>query len=215
MKTDKPLNLPDSSAKQIVAHWTGGSYVPSSLDRNHYHFLVDGEAVVHPGEFLVSANDFLVTGEYAAHVRYWNTKTIGLAVCCMAGAKEKPFDPGRYPIKRIQWDTLAELAATLCVRYGIPITEKTVLMHSEVEPTIGIPQRGKWDINVMPGGHAPMDPQDAGAQLRNDVRTAYAKLTSPPATESREVTAADILAMRDELIRKIEDSCEEMLEKLK
>ena len=24
MKTDKPLNLPTSSAKQIVCHWTGG-----------------------------------------------------------------------------------------------------------------------------------------------------------------------------------------------
>ena len=195
MKIDKPMNLPLSEAKQIVCHWTAGSYTPSSIDRHYYHFLIDGDGVVH-------------------HVRNWNAKTIGLAVCCMAGAKEHPFDPGKYPIKRLQWDTLAELAAVLCKHYGIPITEQTVLMHSEVEENIGI-ERGKWDINVWPednsGRFLLFAPQDAGATFRTDVRTAYAKLTAPPATESREVTAADIIALRDELVRKICDSCDALL----
>jgi hypothetical protein len=137
----------------------------------------------------------------------------------MAGAKERPFDPGPYPIKWSQWHALAELAATLCLHYGIPITQTTVLMHSEVEPNIGIPQSGKWDINVVPmndkGDVQLVAPQEAGGHFRTLARDYYAKLAAPPATEAREVTAADILAMRDELIRKIEDSCEEMLEKLK
>jgi N-acetyl-anhydromuramyl-L-alanine amidase AmpD len=219
MKTDKPLNLPASSAKQTVCHWTGGSYTPSSLDKHHYHFLIDGDGMVHHGEYPVDANDSTADGEYAAHVRSWNAQTIGLAVCCMAGAKESPFDPGRYPIKRIQWDTLAELAAVLCKHYGIPITEKTVLMHSEVEPNIGIQQAGKWDINVVPTDTKPwvklLSPQEAGALFRVDVRTAYAKLTSPPATESREVTEADIIALRDELAAHVFDAFEPLLNKLK
>ena len=129
---------------------------------------------MHHGEYPIDANDSTADGEYAAHVRGWNTNTIGLAVCCMAGAKERPFDPGRYPIKRIQWDTLAELAAVLCKHYGIPITEKTVLMHSEVEQNIGIPQRGKWDINVVPdddsGDVKLVTPARGGRTVPDDVR---------------------------------------------
>ena len=219
MKTDKPLNPPNSSAQQIVCHWTGGSYIPSALDRHHYHFLVDGEGMVRRGEFTIDANARCVPGEYAAHVRGWNPHTIGLAVCCMHEAQEKPFDPGKYPIRRSQWDTLVELAATLCLHYGIPITERTVLMHSEVEPTIGIPQRGKWDINVVPmndkGRVMVLPPHEAGDAFRANVQAAYAKLTAPPATESRGVTAADIIALRDELTAQFFNAFEPLLNKLK
>jgi hypothetical protein len=42
------------------------------------------------------------------------------------------------------------LVADLCRTYGIPVTRETVLTHAEVEPTLGVKQRGKWDLTRLP-----------------------------------------------------------------
>jgi hypothetical protein len=215
MKIDRPsLYLPPSTAKQIVAHWTGGSYTPSSLDKHHYHFLIDGDGTVTHGEFLIDANDYPVPGEYAAHVRNWNSNTIGLAVCCMYGAKEEPFDPGPYPIKRLQWEALAELTAVLCKRYSIPIGPKTTLLHSEVEQNIGIPQRGKWDINVVPTpgySFALWTPEQAGGQYRRLVSTNLAAQSGPGSEPEPCLSRADVEKLRAD----INTVLNELLEKFK
>ena len=68
----------------------------------------------------------------------------------MLGAREAPFDAGSQRINEAQIEALAQLVANLCRRYGIPVTRATVLTHAEVQPTLGVRQRGKWDITWLP-----------------------------------------------------------------
>lgn len=136
--------------KRIIIHWTGGSNSVSDIDRKHYHFIVDGNGEVHNGDLKPEANNDCTDGNYAAHTRRCNTGSIGVALAGMHGAKEVPFDAGNYPINYLQLETMADLCADLCETYGIKVTPKTVLTHAEVEPTLGIKQRGKWDICWLP-----------------------------------------------------------------
>ena len=51
---------------------------------------------------------------------------------------------------RMQYDVMAIVAADLCERYKIPVTEQTVLGHGKVQQILGVPQNGKWDPMVLP-----------------------------------------------------------------
>lgn len=55
-----------------------------------------------------------------------------------------------YPITEIQFNSMCRKIGELCLKYGIEVGPKTVLSHAEVERTLGIKQRGKWDIAVLP-----------------------------------------------------------------
>jgi N-acetyl-anhydromuramyl-L-alanine amidase AmpD len=132
--------------KGIIAHWTGGSYTPNEIDREHYHFLIDGDAVVSNGDHTPDDNHNVDDGDYAAHTRGCNTDFIGVSIAAMAGANENPFKPGKYPIKENQFKRLISFTAELCDKYNIPVTDKTVLSHAEVEKNLGIAQKQKWDI---------------------------------------------------------------------
>lgn len=165
--------MPDAPMKRIVTHWTAGSHTPSETDKEHYHFLIDGAGKLHLGEHPITANvPPLREGEYAAHTRATNSYAIGVSLCCMAGAVERPFDAGRYPMTETQWTALLELLAVLCKRYGIPVTPKTVLSHAEVQGNLGIWQRGKWDYTILPfkpsvkGVRAVGDLMRAGVEAR-------------------------------------------------
>jgi hypothetical protein len=167
--------------KRIIIHWTAGGYIPSKNDLAHYHFVVDGNGVVINGALPVEANKAPIRGEYAAHTLNCNTDSIGVAIAAMAGAQERPFNAGRAPIKEVQIDALAKLVAGLCKQYGIPVTRETVLSHAEVQPTLKIRQRGKWDISWLPSLAAPIDPVAAGDMLRSRVSSAMAPKKAPPA----------------------------------
>lgn len=147
-------------------HWTAGGGYPSDLDRQHYHYLIDRDGQVHHGRWPVEANIALKSGAYAAHTLNANTGAIGIGVCGMAGASERPFSPGRAPMTELQIDALVELTAQLCRDHGIQVARRTVLSHAEVQPTLGIKQRGKWDISWLPGMAAPSDPVRVGDGLR-------------------------------------------------
>lgn len=141
--------LPKADMKRIILHWTGGSYTVNALDRLHYHFIIDGDAKVHRGVHSVKANE-RIRGPYAAHVRGINTGSIGIAMAAMAGAKELPFDAGKFPLKGKQFDRAIDLMAQLCETYGIHVGPKTVLTHAEVQQNLGIPQAQKWDVTRLP-----------------------------------------------------------------
>lgn len=151
---------------KIVLHWTAGGHTPSNLDKEHYHFIVAGDGTVVPGKWPVEANRKPVKGKYAAHTLNCNTGSIGVAVAAMAGAQERPFDAGRAPITPAQLKALAALCRDLATKYRIPVTRETILSHAEVQPTLGIRQRGKWDIAWLPGMKAPGDPVAVGDKLR-------------------------------------------------
>lgn len=97
----------------------------------------------------ISANGIGGTGARASHTLNCNTGSIGVSLCCMAGAVESPFKAGKAPMTREQWDKLAHVVADLCRRYDIPVTRKTVLSHAEVQGTLGIKQRGKGDFTRL------------------------------------------------------------------
>lgn len=171
---------------RIVMHWSAGSHAPSALDLSHYHFMVDGLGKVHPGKFAPEANRAPVKGRYAAHTLNCNTGSIGISLAAMAGAQERPFTAGNHPITERQLAAFVALAASLARQYGIPVTRQTILSHAEVQPTLGIAQRGKWDIAWIPGMAAPGDPVKVGDVLRERITAAMGQ----PRPRDTPVTAA-------------------------
>lgn len=153
--------------QRIILHWTAGRHTPGSLEREHYHFIVAGDGSVVAGTLPPESNARIVSGRpYAAHTRGANTGSIGVAVAAMVGAVERPFKTGNHPITPAQVQALVRLVADLCRRYKIPVTRQTVLSHAEVQPTLGIAQRGKWDISWIPPMAAPGNPVEVGDRLR-------------------------------------------------
>lgn len=153
----------------IVFHWTAGGPKASAIDRLHYHYMVQGDGTVIPGDHPPEDNLNTRDGDYAAHTLNANTGRIGVALCGMMGAVERPFKAGAAPINWTQINALCGLLADLCRRYDIPVTRQTVLSHAEVQPTLGIPQRGKWDVAWLPGMTAVQDPVAIGDRIRADV----------------------------------------------
>lgn len=167
--------MPAAEMKRIHLHWTGGSYTASSLDKEHYHFLIDGDLRLIRGKHPVTAN--LVIGSkssdlYAAHTKGANTGAIGISICSMAEAEDRPGRFGKYPLTEAQWQRAAEAIAELCKRYGIPVTDKTVLTHAEVQPNLGIKQNGKWDIARLPFNQSLVGAKACGDDLRRRVKEA-------------------------------------------
>lgn len=161
--------MPSARMSRVILHWTGGSYVASSLDKEHYHFLIEGDGTVVRGLHPVSANQYIGSksqDQYAAHTRGANTGAIGVSLCGAAGSNEVPFRPGKFPIKEEQWQIAAEVVAALCRRYGIPVTDKTVLSHAEVQRNLGITQNGKWDISRLTFGAKPQTAKQCGDDFR-------------------------------------------------
>lgn len=163
---------------RVVLHWTAGSNYPSAEDKQAYHLLIDRVGHIHRGDHAITDNVNCADDDYAAHTRGLNTGSIGVAICGMAGANERPFAPGPYPIKPAQWTAALIACADLCRRYRVKPEPKTLLMHCEVEKTLGIRQAGKWDVGVRgemwtpPAKYAAMTP---GEELRARVKILLAE----------------------------------------
>lgn len=142
--------LPDCDMDRVILHWNAGTHDVSELDLEHYHLLVDGEGNVHVGEHSIKDNVSTGDDDYAVHTKGCNTKSIGVAVCCMGGARQNPFYAGKWPMTEKQWETMARVTAELCHKYQIPIDNKHVLGHGEVQRNLGIKQNGKWDPCALP-----------------------------------------------------------------
>jgi hypothetical protein len=161
--------LPPASMKRIICHWTAGGYTASDLDKKHYHILIENDGTLVRGRHTISDNESTADGNYAAHTRGINARSIGIAVCCMADASERPFDAGRFPMTEMQWRTMAAVVAELCRAYHIEVTPTTVLGHGEVERSLGVKQRGKWDPMVLPW-EPHLSLQEVGHRFRELVR---------------------------------------------
>ena len=160
--------------ERVICHWTAGNYVANDHDLISYHFLIDGNCVLHRGKFSVSVNvDNLVwePRNYAAHARATNSNSIGISVCCMKDAIEEPFDGGEAPMLECQWNAMTDVIGQLCLRYRIKVHPTTVLGHGEVYETLGNPQDGKWDPLCLPWKPT-MSKRQVGQKLRRDVLSA-------------------------------------------
>ena len=155
---------------RLTLHHTGGSHKPNATDLRAYHRVVDGSGVVHEGQFAIENNapGRIRRGHYAAHTARLNTGNIGVALACMAGAQWRdPRGSTRFYPTPTQIEATTTLLARLCEYYSIPVTRRTVLTHAEVEPTLGVAQRGKWDFDYDPWGvEDGRDPIHIGDQIR-------------------------------------------------
>ena len=156
--------------KRIILHWSAGGHNANGTDKRHYHEIIEGDGNVVAGNHPISANRAPIRDGYAAHTLNLNTDSIGLAVAAMRGSRERPFDPGPSPVTEAQVGGLCERAAHWCKVYGIPVTRATVLTHAEVQPTLGVRQRPRWDITWLPGMSAPGDPIEVGDNLRERIK---------------------------------------------
>lgn len=164
-------DLDEAQMQRIIVHWTAGTYQASELDRRHYHFMIQGDGQVIAGHHRPADN--VTTGDrhYAAHTKGTNTGSIGVALCAMAGAQERPFRPGSHPFSQSQWHRMTQVVAQLCDHYQIPVTARTVLGHGEVQKNLHIRQNGKWDPLVLPFNPS-LSKAEVGDKLRADVLAA-------------------------------------------
>lgn len=159
--------------KRIHWHWTAGAPGINPEESDSYNFVItwpDGKVVECVPVHLQKPP--LINGAYAAHTRGANSNAIGVSLDAMANATERPFNPGKYPITEAQLKSLVQLSKRLGLQYKIPITRKTMLTHAEVEPTLGIWQRNKWDIMWLPGMDKPGNPIEVGDRIRAMVAAA-------------------------------------------
>lgn len=161
--------LSPCNMKRIVVHWTAGSNTCSALDKEHYHIIVNGDGSLVRGDHTIADNLNTADGDYAAHTRGTNTGAIGISLAGMAGAVQSPFNAGKFPIRKGQWDAMIEAVAQLCRAYKIAPQPKLLLTHAEVQNTLGIKQAGKWDIAVLPFDMAFNTARKVGDRLRAEV----------------------------------------------
>lgn len=163
--------------KRVHLHWTAGNHKANPTDLRAYHLLVEGDGKVIRGKPSIALNSGSLKTGYAAHTRGANTDAIGLSLCGMVGAVERPFNPGRAPISEKQFRESAKACAILCEAYGIPVSRKTTLSHAEVEPTLGIKQLWKWDIARLPWNTSVQGAIEIGDLWRDMVSDAMGKST--------------------------------------
>ncbi len=138
-----------SGLVRVIAHWSVTKYKCDDTSRDHYHFIYEGDGTEVAGRKKPEDNISAADGVYAAHTLGCNTGSIGVSCAAMFGATSV-MDYGSYPITKPQFEGMCKGIARLCKKYGITVTPRTVLSHAEVEGTLGIKQRGKWDIAVLP-----------------------------------------------------------------
>lgn len=149
MTTIPVLWMPKVPMKRIIMHWTAGTHKANATDRAHYHILIEGDGNLVRGNASIHLNSGRTLPGYAAHTLNCNTDSIGVSLCCMGGAVESPFNPGSHPMTKAQFDTLISVVKELASRYKIPITRQTILSHAEVQTTLGIKQKNKWDYTRL------------------------------------------------------------------
>lgn len=162
--------MPAAKMSRVIVHWTAGQDTPSDNDKAHYHILIDGAGQLVRGKPTIDLNSLpKAKAGYAAHTRGTNSGSIGISLCGMAGAVERPFNPGKHPINAVQWGALIKACADLCEHYQIPVTPKTLLSHAEVQANLGIKQLGKWDIAILPFNRKFNTAKAVGDELRANV----------------------------------------------
>lgn len=162
-------DLFNRGVRGIVWHWTAGAHGIIELERNHYNWLFDRVGSVFDGNHSVQdqVNYDWRNGIGASHTKSMNTGWIGLSVDAMAGAVESPLNWGTNPLTWEGIDAMLDWTMDLCEEYEIPVSPWTTLSHAEVQQTLGVKQRFKWDYKVLPGYTRAADARIVGDVLRD------------------------------------------------
>lgn len=152
--------------KNIVLHWTAGNYLPSNIDKEHYHYLIDKEGNIYTGKYKPEDNLNCNDGKYAAHCGGGNTGRIGIAICCR---RELNFPP-----QQKQVEAMCKLAAQLCIAYNL--IPSNCITHAEFgQQNPKTSSAGKIDINSLP--YAKVSGITKTAEyLRNKINWYYLKI---------------------------------------
>lgn len=160
----------------VTWHWTAGADGVNDLEKDHYNFIINRKGITVPGDFppeaQTPANIKRGSDFYAAHTLNANSYRIGYAADAMAGAQERPLNWGTAPLTEIQINEMMKFTAGLIRVYKLSVSRQTILSHAEIEPTLGIKQRQKWDITCLPGDVRVRSAVEVGDILRSMVEKA-------------------------------------------
>lgn len=151
-----------SGLTRIHLHWTAGGHKPNATDRGAYHVLIHGDGTVEQVAPHTARR---------SHTLNANAGAVGVSLCAMSGAVERPFNAGSSPVTEAQVAALACEVARLSRLYDIPVSPYSILTHAEL-PFLGVPQRQKWDVCWLPGMDKPGTPQAVGDELRRRIAAA-------------------------------------------
>lgn len=155
--------------KKIIIHWTAGGPVPTSYEKQFYHYLIDSTGKVYLGKFKPEANLVCRKGMYAEHTGGGNTRALGVAMCAMANFKDKN-NQGDFPITKIQFEATMKLCAQLAKKYDIKITPDTIMSHYEFgQKHPDTTSHGKIDIIFLPP-FPWVSKEDVGSFIRSKIR---------------------------------------------
>ncbi|MBL4703247.1 MAG: hypothetical protein JKY54_01920, partial [Flavobacteriales bacterium] len=155
-----------SGIHSVIWHWTAGAMGMIDLERHHYNAITDQDRNIYDGEFRPEAQATYAPGRAASHTLNANTHRASVSMDCMAGAKESPFDWGSNPMTWNHVHAMLDQTAQWVEAFDIEVSEWTTLSHAEVQSTLGIKQRNKWDINILPDMDKPGSAHEVGNRLR-------------------------------------------------
>lgn len=161
--------------KRIIIHWTAGGYYPNADEKNYYHFLIDKDGNLHSGKFPPEANLNCRQGAYAAHTGGGNTGSVGIAMCAMAGFKNKS-ECGNYPITKKQFEATMAKCAELAIKYNISANSTNIMTHYEFglkNPKTS--SAGKIDVTYIPP-YPWVDKNEAGSFIRSKIKWYISKV---------------------------------------
>lgn len=173
MDVDDPRDIMDPSGiYRVHWHWAASTYKVTWNVVKHYNAVFDLDGNKHDGgsppeqQAIYSPPRFGVSHTYRA-----NTHAVGLSVAAMAGATCQwgpgIVDQGKYPLTWEAIDGMLEETAELCREFDIRPSPWTTITHCEVQTNIGIKQRNKWDIRVLPDNPKKLlGEKEAGDKLR-------------------------------------------------
>lgn len=159
-----------SGLHSVIWHWTAGAKGVIDVEEDSYNGLHDTEGF-HPGHWPPEAQAKYVSGKHgASHSLNANTGRIGESMDCMAGAQERPFKWGSNPMTWHHVNSMLDRTAMHCMKYDIPVSRYSTLSHAEIQPTLGVRQKNKWDITILPDMSRPGDAIEVGDRLRDMLR---------------------------------------------
>ena len=167
-KIRKQEDLFDRGVRGVVWHWTAGANGLIELEKEAYNFLTDTKGNIYDGNSTIAEQVMYDwrKGIGASHTKSMNTGWVGVSQDAMAGANGWPMKWGSHPITWEGTDAMLEKTWEICCEYNIPVSPWTTLSHAEVQQTLGVAQRNKWDYMVLPCYDKPSDAVKIGNVLR-------------------------------------------------
>lgn len=154
----------------IHVHWTAGPAQARLDEADHYHAILNQDLTLLKGRYSPKDNEDTLDKIYAAHTLGANRFRYGYSLAGMRGAQQSPFNPGPDPITEAQWSRAMIHLAQLAKFYGVEITPKTLLTHAEVEANLGVKQKAKWDIAILPWDQKWNTAKKVGNLMRAEVK---------------------------------------------